>query len=182
MIKLKTPITHDDIKTLKIGDKVSITGEIYTGRDAALPRLVNLIKSNNMIKKDTRKKEKKKKNDNSTKIPFSLNGAIILHTAVSKAGISPTSSNKDEIESSIIPLSNAGVKIHIGKGKLKEKTINELKNSIFIIIPSVAALLSQTVISKEVMMFEEEGIEAIFKLNVKNFPGIIAASDGKSIF
>lgn len=163
MIKLKTPITNEDIKKLKIEDKVLISGEIYTGRDAVLPKLVKLIK-------------------NDDKLPFPLEGTIFLHTAVSEAGISPTSSNKDEIESSIKYLSNAGVKIHIGKGSLSEDTIKDLKDSIFIVTPSVAGLLTKTILHKEIVSFKEEGIEAIFRLTVKDFPGLVAVNNGESIF
>ncbi|MDR2624158.1 MAG: fumarate hydratase C-terminal domain-containing protein [Methanobrevibacter sp.] len=163
MIELKTPTKNEDIRKLKIGDKVLISGEMYTGRDAVLPRLVRLIKYG-------------------YKLPFSLEGIAFLHTAVSKAGISPTSSNKDEIESSILPLSNAGVKIHIGKGSLSDNTMKHFEDSVFIITPSVAGLLAKTMVHKEVVAFKEEGIEAIFKLTVENFPGLVAVTKGESIF
>ncbi|MDR2545796.1 MAG: fumarate hydratase C-terminal domain-containing protein [Methanobrevibacter sp.] len=163
MINLKTQITNEDIEKLKIGDKVLISGEIYTGRDAVLPKLVKLIEEGN-------------------KLPFNIEGSVFLHTAVSVAGISPTSSNKEEIESSIILLSNTGVKVHIGKGSLSNDTIKHLKTSVFIITPSIAGFLTKTIIHKEVVAFEEEGIEAIFKLKVKDFPGLVAATEGKSIF
>jgi fumarate hydratase subunit beta len=162
MIKLNTPIKDADIENLKIGDKILLSGEVYTGRDAVLPKLVESI--------------------NNKELFFSTKGIAILHTAVSKAGISPTSSNKKEIESSIIPLSNAGVKIHIGKGKLGKDIVKQMKNSIFIITPSVAGLLTKTIVNKEVVAFKEEGIESIFRLELKNFPGIVAVCNGKSIF
>jgi fumarate hydratase subunit beta len=162
MIKLTTPIKDEDIENLKIGDKILLSGEVYTGRDAVLPKLVKSINNKESL--------------------FFIKGIAILHTAVSEAGISPTSSNKKEIESSIIPLSNAGVKIHIGKGKLSEETVKEMKNSIFIITPSVAGLLTKTIVNKEIIAFKEEGIEAIFRLELKDFPGIVAVCNGKSIF
>ncbi|MDR2873205.1 MAG: fumarate hydratase C-terminal domain-containing protein [Methanobrevibacter sp.] len=162
MIKLTTPIKDEDIENLKIGDKVLISGKVYTGRDAVLPRLVKLI-------------------DNK-KLTFSIEGIAILHTAVSEAGISPTSSNKKEIESSIIPLSNVGAKIHIGKGKLSRDTVKQMKKSVFIITPSVAGILTKTILSKEIVAFKEEAIEAIYKLELKNFPGIVAVCNGESIF
>ncbi|MDR3291017.1 MAG: fumarate hydratase C-terminal domain-containing protein [Methanobrevibacter sp.] len=163
MIKLKTPITNEDIDKLKIKDKVLISGDIYTGRDAVLPKLVKLIKKGN-------------------KLPFSLKGSIFLHTAVSVAGISPTSSNKKEIELPMILLSNKGVKIHIGKGSLSTDTTKDLRDAVFIVTPSVAGILTKTIIRKKIVAFEEEGIEAIFKLTVKDFPGIVAISKGESIF
>ena len=61
---LTTPITDDDLSNLHIGDQITISGTIYTGRDAALPQLVELIKKN--------------------KVPFDLNGIVIMHTAFSE--------------------------------------------------------------------------------------------------
>ena len=163
MKKLTTPITDENISQLKLGDKITISGTIYTGRDAALPQLVELIKKN--------------------EIPFDLNGSVIMHTAVSDAGIAPTTSSKEEIESTIDFLSQNGVKIHIGKGMLKDETIKSLKenNSIFVITPPVAALLTNRIIEKKCVLFENEGMEAIFKLKVKEIPGIVAIQDGKKI-
>lgn len=163
MKKIKTPITDEDLEKLNIGDQILISGEIYTGRDAALPQLVELIKKN--------------------EVPFDLNGTVIMHTAVSEAGIAPTTSNKEEIESTIPFLSENGVKIHIGKGMLSDKTIEELdkNNSIFVITPPVAALLTSNVIKKECVLFKQEGIEALYRLKVENIPGIVAIKNKKSI-
>ncbi len=163
MKKIKTPITNEEILKLNVGDKIAISGTIYTGRDAALPQLVELIKNN--------------------EVDFDIEGSVIMHTAVSDAGIAPTTSNKNEIESNIPFLSKHGVKMHIGKGMLNEKTIQALKenNSIFVITPPVAALLTSKVLKKECVLFASEGIEAMYKLKVENIPGIVAINKGKSI-
>ena len=84
---------------------------MYTGRDAALPQLVELIKKG--------------------KTPINTNGIAIMHTAVSDAGIAPTTSNKEEIESTIPFLSENGVKIHIGKGMLNDETKKALNKKQF---------------------------------------------------
>jgi len=163
MLNLTTPINDDDLSMLKVGDKITISGTIYTGRDAALPQLVKLIERDS--------------------VPFDLNGSAIMHTAFSKAGIAPTTSNKVEIESTIRPLSENGVKIHIGKGMLSDETVDALKenSSIFVITPPVAALLTDKVIDKKCVLFENEGMEAMFKLTVHEIPGIIAIKDGERI-
>ena len=155
MKKIKTPISDEEISEFQIGDKISLSGVMYTGRDAALPQLVELIKK----------------------------GKTIMHTAVSDAGIAPTTSNKEEIESTIPFLSKNGVKIHIGKGMLNNETKKALNknNSIFVITPPVAALLTNNVLEKECVAFENEGIEALYKLKVENIPGIVAIAHGKSI-
>ncbi len=163
MKHLQTPITNDDLASLDVGDQISISGTIYTGRDAALPQLIRLIEEN--------------------EVPFDLNGAVIMHTAFSDAGIAPTTSSKVEIESTIPKLSEAGVKVHIGKGKLSDETLNELEknSSIFVITPPVAALLTSKVIEKKCVLFENEGMEAMFELKVEKIPGIVAIHKGKRI-
>ena len=163
MKDLTTPISDDDIAGLKIGDQITISGTIYTGRDAALPQLVELVEEDN--------------------VPFDLKGAVIMHTAFSDAGIAPTTSSKVEIESSIEPLSKAGVKIHIGKGTLSDETVDGLarNNSIFVITPPVAALLTSKVYEKKCVLFENEGMEAMYGLKVKDIPGIVAIQDKKRI-
>ena len=163
MIHLTTPITEKDLDNLNVGDKISISGTIYTGRDAALPQLVELIDKN--------------------EVPIDLNGSVIMHTAFSDAGIAPTTSSKVEIESSIPILSENGVKIHIGKGMLSDDTIEELdkNHSIFVITPPVAALLTSKVLEKKCVLFENEGMEAMFELKVENIPGIVAIHKGKKI-
>ena len=163
MKQISTPISDEEILSLDVGDQVSISGTMFTGRDAALPQLVELIKEE--------------------KLDFDIEGSAIMHTAVSDAGIAPTTSNKEEIESTIPFLSEHGVKIHIGKGMLHDKTIRALNenNSIFVITPPVAALLTSKVLERKCVAFENEGMEAMYKLKVKDIPGIVAISGGKSI-
>ncbi len=163
MKHLTTPISDEEISNLNVGDQITISGTIYTGRDAALPQLVELIKNKN--------------------VPFDLNGSVIMHTAFSDAGIAPTTSSKVEIESTIPFLSENGVKIHIGKGMLNDETIKELEknNSIFVITPPVAALLTSKVLEKKCVLFESEGMEAMFELKVENIPGIVAVNNGLRI-
>ena len=163
MKQITTPVSDEEIQSLNVGDQVSISGIMFTGRDAVLPQLVELIKQN--------------------KLDFSIDGSAIMHTAVSDAGIAPTTSNKEEIESTTPFLSENGVKIHIGKGMLHDETILALKenNSIFVVTPPVAALLTSKVLEKECILFQNEGMEAMYKLKVENVPGIVAVSGGKSI-
>jgi fumarate hydratase subunit beta len=161
---IKVPVTDEVIEDLKVGDKIEISGKIYTGRDAALPKLVKSIKNGEKL--------------------IDIQGSAIMHTAVSDAGIAPTTSNKEEIQENIPYLAKAGVKIHIGKGALSEDTIKALEkeNSIFVVTPPAAALLTSKVKSKKVAAFAEEGIEAIFELEVDKIPGIVAIAHGKSIY
>jgi fumarate hydratase subunit beta len=167
VIRLKTPIDEGEIKKLKVGDQIGIDGKIYCGRDAVLPKLVELIKDNHL-----------------SRIKVDLKGAVVFHTAVSPAGIGPTTSNKVEIEGSIPTLSKAGVKIHLGKGSLGPKTVEELRkyNSLFAVTPPVTALFSDKMVSQRVAAFREEGMEALYEVGVRGFPAIIAIAHGDTIF
>ena len=57
----------------------------------------------------------------------------------------------------------------------------EKNNSVFVITPPVAALLTDKIINKKCIAFENEGIEAMYELNVEKIPGIVAISKGKHI-
>ena len=163
---ITTPISDAVIDSLSAGDAVLLSGFIYTGRDAALPKLVHLIESGELAETG-----------------LDLQGAVIFHTAVSPAGVGPTSSNKFDIESTIPALSKAGVKIHLGKGKLSPKTIEALHeySSVYAVIPPVTALLESKIVEKRVAAFPEEGMEALHLLRVDGFPCIIAAAHGRTI-
>ena len=167
MIHLTTPIQEADIERLQVGDVVSISGYIYTGRDAVLPKVVKLYEENRL-----------------EEYGIDLQGSIIFHTAVSPAGVGPTSSNKLEIEGSFPALSKAGVRLHLGKGALSAPTIQALdeNQSVFAVIPPVTALLESLTSEREVVAFPELGMEALHRIKVENYQAIIAAAHGKSIY
>lgn len=167
MKNIITPITNEMINEISVGDMISISGYIYTGRDAVLPKVIELIKNNGL-----------------EDAGINLKGSVIFHTAVSSAGVGPTSSNKLEIEESIPILSEAGVKLHLGKGELSKKTIEELDkyNSVYAITPPVTALLVSKIKEKKLVAFPELGMEAMHLLKIEKFPVIIAAAHGKSIY
>ena len=167
IIKLYTPIQNTEISKLKIEDQIEINGIIYCGRDAVLPKIKALIEK-----------------DSLDSLGIDFKGSVIFHTAVSPAGIGPTTSNKFEIEDSIPALSKAGVKIHLGKGSISPKTVAALKryNAVFAITPPVSALFSDKMISQKIAAFPEEGMEALYEIEVHNFPAIIACANGRTIF
>ena len=113
-----------------------------------------------------------------------LNGSVVFHTAVSPAGVGPTSSNKLEIEGSFETLSKHGVKIHLGKGAIKAETVNVLdaNNAVFAIIPPVTALLESQTLERECVAWPELGMEALYRIKVENYQAIIAAAKGVSIY
>jgi fumarate hydratase subunit beta len=167
VIKVRAPVDEATIRNLKIGDRLEIEGNIYCGRDAVLPKIVRLFEKNAL-----------------GTIKVHLKGAVIFHTAVSIAGIGPTSSNKVEIEESIPILSRAGVKIHLGKGTLKPESVEALRrnNAIFAVTPPASALFAAKTISQRLVAFEEEGMEALYEINVAGFPAIVAIAHGKTLF
>lgn len=167
MIHLTTPFKEEDIVKLKVGDVVSISGYIYTGRDAVLPKIVKHAEEGTL-----------------SDVNVDLQGQVIFHTAVSPAGVGPTSSNKLEIEASFEPLSRHGIKMHLGKGAIKPETVKALaeNNAVFAIIPPVTALLESQTTEKEVVCYPELGMEALHRIKVEHYQAIIAAAKGESIY
>ena len=166
ILHITTPIISK-LEEVFAGTRVLISGTIYTGRDAVLPKIAKLHVNGSL-----------------KTFPVSLQGAAIMHTAFSPSGFGPTSSNKEEIEGTMGALSQAGVRLHIGKGVIKKETVAELSKygAIFVVMPPVSALLQSRLVSSRVVAFSEEGVEAMYALEVKDLPGIIAAANGISIF
>lgn len=167
MIELTTPFSEEAISQLKVGDVVSISGNIYCGRDAVLPRICKELENGTWSKRR-----------------IDLKGGVIFHTAVSPAGVGPTSSNKLEIESSFETLSKAGIKMHLGKGAIKAETVKALEenNAVFAIIPPVTALLESQTLERECVAWPELGMEALYRIKVNSYQAIIAAAKGESIY
>ena len=167
MIQLTTPISEEAAKALQVGDTVEISGYILCGRDAVLPKLLRMIEEGT-----------------EASLGVDLRGQVIFHTAVSPAGVGPTSSNKLEIESSIAPLSAAGVKLHLGKGALHPETVAALEryNAVYAVIPPVTALLGSKTGEERVLAFPELGMEALHLIKVDKYPAIIGAAHGRSIY
>ncbi|MBR2760218.1 MAG: fumarate hydratase C-terminal domain-containing protein [Solobacterium sp.] len=167
MIELTTPISEEDAAKLQVGDTVELSGYILCGRDAVLPRVIKMIEEGTI-----------------DDLGVDLRGQVIFHTAVSPAGVGPTSSNKLEIESSIAPLSKAGIRLHLGKGRLKQETIAALEqyNAVYAVIPPVTALLGSKTSEEKVIAFPELGMEALHLIKVDKYPAIIGAAHGRSIY
>lgn len=165
--KIQTPIPKDIVKNFKVGDSILLSGKIFAGRDAVLPRIVNLYKQGLLYK-----------------FGLDLEGGVIFHSAVSIAGTGPTSSNKLEIETSIPDLSEAGIRIHLGKGAVSQRTVEALKikGSVYAVIPPITALLEDRTLSKKIVAYPELGMEAFYQLEVIDIPIIIAVANGESIY
>ncbi len=150
---------------LKPGQLLYIAGEIYTARDAAHKKLVELIKEGKPL-------------------PFNFNNQAVYYAGPTDAkpnkvigSIGPTTSCRMDAYSPI--LIEHGLKIMIGKGERSpevEEAIKKHKGIYFATIGGAAALLAKTVKSAEIIAFPELGTEAIRKLYVENFPVIVAIS------
>lgn len=167
MKRITIPTTKEEMRGLKAGDMILISGTILTGRDAVLPNVVRAIEDGTLAEKG-----------------IDLEGQLMFHTAVSPAGVGPTSSNKLEIEGTMEELSKAGIRVHLGKGQLKQETIDMLaeNDSVYAVIPPVTALLESKTISRKVLAFPELGMEALHILEIEDYPAIVAAAGGESIY
>lgn len=160
--RIITPLTDEIIKDLRCGDLVEITGVIYTARDAAHKRLVELLKEGK-------------------ELPFDIKGAIIYY-------VGPTPAKPGEVIGSAGPttsyrmdpyaplLLEKGLKGMIGKGKRSKEVrdaIVKYKGIYFASTGGAAALLAKHIKSAEVIAYEDLGPEAIRKLYVENFPAIV---------
>ena len=163
---ITAPFTDEVLSSLKVGEIVNVSGTIFAGRDAVLPKLV-----------------KKLEDGTFEETGIDLKGGVIFHTAVSCAGVGPTSSNKAELEGTMPQLCEGGIRMFLGKGALKKETIEMFAkyNSVYAVIAPVTALLNSKVLSKKCLAYPELGMEAFYELEVDKFPCIIAAAHGESM-
>jgi len=159
---LTPPLTDEDMTALRTGDRVLITGTMFTGRDAAHKRLVDLI-------------------EKGEELPIDLKGQIIYFVgptptrpgeAIGSAG--PTTSYRMDAYSPI--LIEKGLKGMIGKGSRSTEVIDAMvkhKAVYFAAVGGAAALISRRIVSSEVLAYEDLGPEAIRRLQVKDFPVIV---------
>lgn len=160
--KLKTPLKNEDLEKLKIGDKVLISGYIYTGRDAAHKKFIESL-------------------DKGEKLPFEIKGAVIYYVGPSpeKPGevigsAGPTTSYR--MDSFAPRLLDLGLKAMIGKGKREKAVIDSCKknNAVYLgATGGAAALISKCIKTSEIIAYEELGAEAVRKLYVEDFPLIV---------
>ena len=164
---ITAPFTEEVLASLKVGDIVNVSGKIFAGRDAVLPKIVDMLHEGTLAENG-----------------IDLQGGVIFHTAVSPAGVGPTSSNKLEIEGTMPELTEAGIRMHLGKGARKKETVEMFAkhNAVFAVIAPVTALLNSKVKSKKCLAHPELGMEAFYELEVDGFPCIIAAAHGESMF
>jgi fumarate hydratase subunit beta len=160
---MTTPLKPEDVDKLRAGDTVSLTGFIYTARDAAHKRLVDLIKEGK-------------------ELPLPLEGQIIYYVgpsptppgkAIGSAG--PTTSGRMDPYAPI--LIERGLRGMIGKGERAAGVVEAMQKHgavYFAATGGAAALLSKRITAAEVIAYPELGAEAINRLTVERFPVIVA--------
>lgn len=168
MKKIHAPLIHEEIKALKAGDFVFLTGTIYTARDAAHKRLLEIIKDAE-IKKIR------------PALPFEILGQVIYYTGPAPArpgdvtGPSgPTTSYR--MDRYTPDLLKYGLKGMIGKGERNPELRKVMKNYgavYFAAVGGASVVLSQCIVKSEVIAFDNLGTEAVRKLSVKNLPLVV---------
>ena len=159
---LTTPLTEEVIARLHAGDKVTITGVIYVGRDAAHKRLVAAL-------------------DAGDPLPFDPRGQIIYYMGPSPArpgrpigAAGPTTSYR--MDPYAPRLMEVGLKGMIGKGnraKPVRDAMQQYKAVYFGAIGGAGALIAKSIKSSEIVAYDELGAEALRRLEVEDFPAIV---------
>lgn len=169
---ISTPISNKDANELRAGDRVFLTGVLYTARDAAHKRMQEAL-------------------DRGEKVPFDLKHNIIYYMGPSPAregrvigAAGPTTASRmDKYTPGLLDL---GLKGMIGKGKRSESVKEALIRNgavYFAAVGGAGALLSKSIVKAEVVAYEDLGTEAIHRLEVVNFPAIVVMdSQGNDLY
>ena len=159
---VSTPLSDEDVASLKAGDRVRISGVMYTARDAAHGRLLPLM-------------------EKGERLPIDVKGAIIYYTGPTPAqpgdvvgAIGPTTASRmDRFTPALLKL---GLKATMGKGyrgQAVKDALREFTGVYFGAIGGAGAVLSRHVKKLEIVAYEDLGTEAIRRLEVEAFPAIV---------
>lgn len=170
--KIHTPLTKEKVRMLNAGDYVYLTGTIYSARDAAHKRLTEGLARGE-------------------KLPLPLENEIIYYLGPTPArpgqvigSAGPTTASRmDKYAPALLDLGQTGM---IGKGRRSEAVIASMKKNTavyFAAVGGAGALLSKCIKKAEVIAYEDLGAEAIYKLEVENFPVIVVIDyEGNNLY
>ena len=170
--KIKVPLTTEDVKDLKAGERVSISGVIYTARDAAHAKLLKALAAGESL-------------------PLEIEGGVIYYVGPCPAkegqvigSCGPTTSYRmDPFAPTLIA---RGLKGMIGKGSRDQQVIKAMKDHsavYFAAIGGAAAVIAASIKKAEVVAYPELGTEAVRRLEVEDFPCIVAIdSEGNNLY
>ena len=172
MIKITTPLDKKQISKLKVGDSVSLTGVVYTARDQAHKRLCAAI-------------------NRGKHLPIDLKWQVIYYCGPTPAQATKaigscgptTSSRMDKFSPGLL---KAGLTAMIGKGRRSPEVVRAIKKFgaiYFLTYAGCGALLSQYVKESRPILYSELGPEAVYRLDVEEFPLIVGIdAKGRSIY
>lgn len=162
IVNVQTPLTLEKAKQLKAGDNVRISGVLYTARDAAHKRLVEMLESGK-------------------ELPFDIKDSIVYYVGPAPAppgkvigSAGPTTSYR--MDPYTEALMRIGLRGMIGKGNRAQAIIDGCKNYgaiYFAAVGGAAALIAKTIKKAEVIAFDDLGPEAIRRLEVEDFPAVV---------
>ncbi len=162
MKKLRVPFSDTDIANLKTGEQVTLSGVIYTARDAAHKRMIEAV-------------------ENGEALPIDIGGQVIYYVGPTPAkpgqvigSAGPTTSSR--MDAYTPRLLEAGLKGMIGKGKRAPEVVESImkhKAIYFAAAGGAGALLSKRIKKAEVVAYEDLGPEAIYRLEVEDFPVVV---------
>ena len=161
-VSLHTPLSAQDVARLRAGDSVTITGTVFSARDAAHKKLIELLEAGQPL-------------------PFPVEGSVIYYMGPSPArpgtpigAAGPTTSYRmDGFAPRLIDLGSRGM---IGKGRRSPEVVAAMKRSgavYFGAVGGAGALLSKRILSREIVAWPELGAEALCRLEVADFPAIV---------
>lgn len=160
------------IKSLKAGDRLLLSGVIYTARDAAHKRMCEDFL-------------------NGKGFPFDISGKAVYYAGPCPAkpgevigSCGPTTSGR--MDSYTPLLLDNGLKVMIGKGQRNEEVIKSMKKNTCIYLGTIGgagALIAESIMKAEVLAYDDLGTEAIRRLEVVDFPcTVLIDSDGNNIY
>ncbi len=162
VIKISPPLSDEAVQRLKIGQQVLISGKIYTGRDAAHKKMIELL-------------------DEGKELPVDLWGQIIYYVGPAPArpgqvigSAGPTTSGR--MDAYTPRLLAAGLKGMIGKGMRSEEVKEAMKKYKAVYLAAVGgagALIARCIKQARVVAYPELGAEAVYELVVEDFPAIV---------
>ena len=172
MKKITLPLSKQVVSTLKAGDSVLISGTLLTARDCAHKRIFELL-------------------DRDEKLPFEIQDSVIFYAGPCPAkpnavsgSCGPTTSAR--MNAYAPRLLNSGLGAIIGKGEMSDEVRYAIKNNksiYFAAIGGAGALYGSCIKRSECIAFDDLLSEAIYKLEVEDFPAIVAYdSFGGSIY
>lgn len=170
--RITTPLTEEKVRDLKAGDTVLLSGVIYTGRDAAHKRLVELL-------------------DKGEQLPIYVKDSVIYYVGPTPAkegqpigSAGPTTSYRmDDYTPALL---EQGLRGMIGKGLRNEKVVESMKKNkavYFGAIGGAAALIGKCVKKAEVVTYEDLGAEAIRRLEIEDMPVVVVIDcEGNNLY